>query len=112
MSVRDDLASAASEVEDITAHPFYVQGTRAGHAYIRRDRVEYPDKFGSVGWWNVVVVLPSDQAKAEMFLEDHLPLLRAALAPHMTVTEAVPQRLNIPGVGDLLCVFINGHREE
>lgn len=111
-AVRQELADAASSVAGITAHPYYVQGTEAGHAYVRLERTDYPNPFGGVRKWNVVVLLPQDMAAAEHFLEDKQPALYAALKDHMAISEAVPQRLNITGIGDLPALFINGHREE
>lgn len=109
--VRQELAGAASTVEGITAHPYYVQDTSPGHTFIRLERVTYPNRFGGLDRWNVVVVLPQDLAEAEKFFEDHIEDLYAALAPHLAIDEAVLQQLNITGVGILPCVFINGHRE-
>ena len=84
-----------------------------GHTpIVRLDRIEYPNPFGGVARWNVVVALPQDMAAAEKFIEDKVPALRAAVGEHMVVTEVLPQRLNITGVGELPCVFINGFREE
>lgn len=112
MSARTEIADAASTVEGITAHPYYVQGTRPGHTFVRLERTTYPNPFGGICHWNVVVVLPQDLATAEQYLEVRLPQLRDALAEHLVITEVLMQRLNIPGVGDLPCAFINGHREE
>lgn len=111
-AVRQILADAASTVAGIEADPFYVQSTEAGHAHIRLEKIEWPNRFGQLRSWNVVVLLPQDIAESEAFLEEKLPLLYDALSPELIVREAVPQRLNIPGIGDLPCVFINGQREE
>lgn len=111
MSTRTDLATAASTVEGITAHPSYVQGTDPGLTFVRLERIDYPNPFGGVAHWNVVVVLPQDIAAAERFVEDHLEPLRLALEPYLAITSAVPQRIEFPGVGVVPCVFINGHRE-
>lgn len=111
MSTRDDLAQAASSVEGLTGHPYYVQGTDPGHTFVRLDRIAYPNPFGGIAHYNVVMVLPQDLDAAERYVEHHLPLLVEALAPHLVITEAVMQRLNITGVGDLPCVFVNGRRE-
>lgn len=112
MSARTDLATAAGTVEGITGHPYYEQQTKPGNAFVRLDRIEYPNSFGGVCYWNVILILPQDQAGAEKYLEEKLPDLRDALAPHLHVTQVLPQRISIPGIGDLLCAFINGNREE
>ena len=111
MGTREDIASAASTVEGIKAHPYYVQGTAPGHTYVRLERIEYPNPFGGVARFNVVVVLPQDLAQAEQFLEAKVPMLREAVAEHLVITSVVPQRLEITGVGIVPCAFINGHRE-
>lgn len=110
--VRQELADAVSSVAGMTAYPYYVQTTAPGHAFVRLERIEFPNRFGGLGHWNVIVVLPQDMAQAEKYLEQVVPGLLTALAPHLTIREVVPQRLSITGVGDLPCVFINGHREE
>jgi len=111
-AVRAQLAEAASTVSGVNVAPYYAQGTAPGHGHIRRERTAWPNKFGAVVSWNVIIVLPQGMAAAERYLDEVQPELVAALAPHLTIVEAVPQRLNITGVGDLPCLFINGHREE
>lgn len=111
MSTRTDLAAAAASVEGIKAHPFVTGDTEPGTVFVRLERIEYPNPFGGVARWNVVLVLPQDQADAEKYLGATLPGLLTALEPHLAVTSVVPQQLDITGVGYLPCAFINGHRE-
>lgn len=111
-TVRKLLAAAANSVDGLTGYEYFVQATTPGAVNIRYDRTEYPNRFGGVVHWNVVLVLPQDQAAAERYIEEHVPDLRDAVAEHMTVTSIVPQRLQIEGLGILPTVFINGHREE
>ena len=112
MSIRDVLAAAANTVTGINAHPYVVGATTPGTTYVRLDRIEYPNPFGGVVHWNVVVLLPQDLASAERFLEEKLPDLKAALDPHMVITSVRPERLDLTGVGVLPAAFINGFREE
>lgn len=111
MTARDDIARAASAVDGISAHPYYVQATQAGTAYLQLDRIEYPNPFGGVCFWNLVVLLPQDLASAEKYIELNVPLVVEAISQHMVVTSVRPQQLNT-GAGVLPCVFISGHREE
>ncbi len=111
-TVRTAIASAASTVEGITCHPYYVQSPEPGSASIRLDRIDYPNVFGGVCHWNVVVILPQEQAAAEKYIDTKVPLIRSAIEEHIVITQVQPQRLDIPGVGILPCVFINGHREQ
>lgn len=110
--VRQVIADAASTVAGISCQPYFVGSTEPGAAMVRYDRTEYPDPFGGVAHWNVVILLPQDQAAAEQYTDTHIPAVRAAIAPHLVITQVQPQRLDITGVGVLPCVFINGHREE
>jgi hypothetical protein len=112
VTVREDIATAASTVDGITASPYYKQGTNPGRAWVRLDRIEYPNPFGGIFFWNLVVVLPKDMAQAEQYIEQKVPLINGAIEEFLVIDEVAPQWLNINGVGDLLCVFINGHREE
>jgi hypothetical protein len=112
LAVRTAIATSASGVEGIECSPYFVQTTAAGMAMVRLDRIEYPNPFGGVCHWNVVVLLPQDQAEAEKYLEEKVPLIRAAIEEHLVITQVQPQRLEITGVGILPCVFINGHREQ
>ncbi|GAA5153826.1 hypothetical protein GCM10023340_36430 [Nocardioides marinquilinus] len=111
MSTRTELATAANGVEGLTATPYFTSGTRAGTVWIRLDRIEFPDRFGGIAHWNVVLVLPQDQAESERYFEATTPALREALADHLVVTSVTPQRLQLDGVGPLSVAFINGHRE-
>ena len=110
--VREALATAASSIPGIKCLPYFVQSTEPGAAMIRLDRIEYPNPFGGVCYWNVIIMLPQDQAAAESFLDQKIPAIREAIAEHIVVTQIRPERLDLPGVGVLPCVFINGHREQ
>ena len=112
MSTRSELASALGTVTGVTAHEYVVANTQPGTAYPRLDRIEYPNAFGGVAYWNVVVVLPAGHAEAEQYLEQKLPALKAAIEPHLVITTVTPQRLQLDGIGVLPVVFINGHREQ
>lgn len=111
MSTRTELAAAANTVEGITAHTYIVGDTDPGTVYPRLDRIEYPNAFGGVAHWNVVLVLPQDYAAAEAYVEQKLPALKAAIDPHIVITAVLLQRLQLDGVGTLPVAFINGHRE-
>ncbi|MDE0778179.1 MAG: hypothetical protein OSB43_18010 [Nocardioides sp.] len=111
MSAREDIAYAVSQVAGITGHPYVVHDTTPGTVYPRLDHIEYPNPFGAVVHFNVVLVLPQDLAEAERYLEDNLPALKAALEPHLVLTTVQPQRLQLDGIGVLPVAFINGHRE-
>lgn len=111
MSTRTEIADAARSVAGITSHDYVVGDTDPGTVYPRLDRIEYPNPFGGIAHWNVVLVLPQDHAEAERYVETTVPALKAALDPHLVITAVVLQRLQLDGVGTLPVAFINGHRE-
>lgn len=111
MSTREDLANALSTVVGITGNEYVVGTFTPGTAYPRLDRVEYPNPFGGVAHWNVIVVLPQGIAESEKYVEMNLPSLKEALEPHLVITAAQMGRLSIPNTGEVPALFINGHRE-
>lgn len=111
-AIRQAIATAANTVAGISCQPYFVQTLEPGAAMVRLERVEYPNPFGGICHWNVIVLLPQDQAAAEQYVDDKVPAVRDAVGQHLVVTQVQPQRLDVPGVGILPCVFINGHREE
>lgn len=111
MSAREALATAANTVEGITAHPYVSNDTKPGTAFVRLDRIDYPNRFGGVAFWNVILILPQEQRTAEQYLEANLPALRDALGAEMTLTTVRRVRLDIPGAGILPTAFFDGHRE-
>jgi len=111
-AVRETLAAAATTVEGVSCQPYFVQSTEPGAAMVRLDRIEYPNSFGGICHWNVVVLLPQDMAAAEEYVDTKIPAVKAALEGELVITQIQPQRLEIDGIGILPCVFINGHREQ
>ncbi|GAB3990110.1 hypothetical protein [Nocardioides marmoraquaticus] len=112
-TVRDLLATAATQAGGVgTVSPYYRQTTKPGDGFVRLERIEYPNPFGGVCYWNVVLLLPQSLDDAERWIEQYVPDVRRALAEHMTVTRVRPERLIFPGAGEVPCVFINGSREE
>lgn len=112
MSVRDDLADAASTVDGVQVDPYYVQTMQLGTGMVRLDRTDYPDKFGGICVWQVVIILTTDVAAAEKWLEAHQGALVAALRPEMTVRSVTQQQLPLDGGQLVPAVFIEGTREE
>lgn len=109
---REAIATAASAAAGVTCHPYFVQTIDAGQALVRLERITYPNPFGGIGHYNVVVMLPQDQAAAEKYIDQKVPAICDAVAEALVITEVQPQQLNLPGHGVLPVVFINGHREE
>jgi hypothetical protein len=110
--VRKQLAEAASKVDGVTCLPYYVQSTEPGAAMVRLERIDYPNPFGGVCHWSLVVVLPQDMEAAERYVEDKVPSIIAAIEHLIVVTQVQPQRLGLVDGSVVLAVFINGHREQ
>ena len=111
MSTRSDIAQAAG-LAGCSGHQYVVAETKAGTVYPRLERIEYPNPFGGIDHWNVVLLLPQEHAKAEAYAEQKIPALKAALDQVLVVTSVTIQRLELTGIGVLPAAFFNGHREQ
>lgn len=112
-AVRAELAAAVNGAGAAAkCAPYFVQATKPGSAWVRRDRTEYPNRFGGVVTWQIVVVLPPDLASAEKYADEKGPVLVEALADHLVVTSVTPQQIVLDDHPPLKALFIEGHREE
>jgi len=109
--VRQVLAAAASTVEGLVGLPNFVVATNPGNVMVRYDRTEYPNRFGGVVHWSLVLVLPQDLSASEQYLEAKGPALREAVAAELVVTTITPQLIDF-GAGSVPCAVFTGHREE
>lgn len=110
--VREALANAANKVDGITIHPYYTQTTDPGSGIVTLARIAYPNKFGGMVTWQVLILLPQDLATAEKYLESKVPSVVAELGPEMTVTSVTPQEVVFDTGVKLPCAVIEGTREE
>lgn len=110
-AIRTVLAAAANTVPGITGQPYFVQTTAPGVALVRLGRIEYPNPFGGVSFWDVVLTLPQDLATSEHYFEKKVPALRDALAEVLVVKTITPTLIDF-GAGTVPCAVISGHREE
>jgi hypothetical protein len=108
-AARTAIAAAANNVSGIHCNPYYVQTTKAGDAMVRLDRITYPNVFGGIATWHVLMLLPQDIASAEKYLEDKVPDLVEALAEEMSIRTVQPQQLALE-TGSVPCVVIEGTR--
>lgn len=105
------LAAAASSVEGIKVTANFRQVTSPGAGMVRLDRVEYPNRFGGVAVWQVIVICPQEVAVAEKFIDEHLDALEQALRTEMSVTRATPQEIVLSDGVRLPCMIVEGTRE-
>ena len=109
--VRKALAEAATTVQGIDVAPYFVQTQTPGHGMVRMDRVDYPNPFGGLTTWQVLLVLDQDIAAGEQFLQDIVPDVVDAVREHIAVRNVVVQDL-VLDVGRVPVVVITGQREE
>lgn len=110
-AVRAELAAAANTVEGVDVAPYYRQSTKPLTGAVQLDRIEYPNRFGGIAYWEVLVLLPSDVAAAQKQAETLIPALYAALRPHLAVDRATFGQTQL-GTTASNVVLIAGHREE
>lgn len=110
MSVRDDLAAAAT-VESVTnVTPYYRQVAKPGEGMVRLDRITRDSTgLGYMATWQIAVFLPQDQAAAERWLEDNLTTLVDAVSEQLVVTSATPSQIPIDS-GTVPALVIEGAR--
>lgn len=109
--VREAIAAAASTVDGISVTPYFRQVTKPNQGFVRRSRTDYPNTFGGVVTWAVVVVMPAATVEdTERWLDENGPALVAAVEGEMTVTSMVP--FIATDAGNAPYVVIEGTREE
>ena len=108
---RTALADVASTVEGVSVSAYFRQTTRPGDGFVRNGGITYPNKFGGVVTWQVLITLSQDIATAEKWLDTKLPQVVGALGAEMTVRTASPQQLALD-TGNVPCVVIEGTRED
>lgn len=111
MSARDEIAAAANTVAAISVRPHYRQSTKPGEGWVRLDHTDYPDKFGGLVTWQVLVILPQTIGDAEKWIETNQKPLVTALRDALIVRSARPAELAIDS-GTVPVLLIEGQREE
>lgn len=110
-ATRTEIATAASTVEGVTCEPYHRQSTGVGDASVRLGETAYPNRFGGVVTWEVVVNLPQGVTDAERLIDEISPALRDALASVMTVRRIYPARIAY-GAAQTNALVVEGTREE
>lgn len=113
MTVREEIAAAASTVDGIEVFPEYEHVTTPGQGYVTWLRTEYPNTLGGEDYWGIVITLPPDTAAAQAWVAENLQPLWKALRKSraMTVTGARPD-VDLPTDNQAQKVLIvEGHRE-
>jgi hypothetical protein len=111
-AVREAIAAAASTVDGVDVEPYSRQATTPGQGWVRYDHTDYPNPFGGLVTWQVLVRVPTDLRAAEEWLDTNGPALRAAVAEQLIVRSMTPVQLALPDGQSLEAVVIEGQREE
>lgn len=112
MTTRDEIAAAANTVAAVSAKPFYRQTTKPGDAWVRRDRTDYPDRFGGLVTWQLLVVMPQNLADAERWIESNQLPLVDALRDALAIRSARTAELVADAGAPVPVLIIEGQREE
>ncbi|MGW5402634.1 hypothetical protein, partial [Streptomyces sp. NPDC003952] len=110
MSVREELAAAANTVAGVNVQPYYVQGGKALSGNVTLTRVEYPNPFGGIAYWEVIVVLAQDIPTAQKQAEDLLPRLYDAFDGVLAVDSASFGTTSQDNRSGQPCLVIARHR--
>lgn len=105
------LAAAANTVAGVKCTPYFTQALNPGNAAVRLDHTEYPNRFGGVDHWHVIVLLPQKLGDAEKWMDQHRPALHEALNDELVITSIGVQQITVEAGTALLCAVIQGHRE-
>lgn len=111
MTVREELAAAASTVAGVECSPYYEVQTTPGQAYVQWMRTDYPNRLGGEDYWAVLVTLPTDAAAAQQWIEQHKAALVDALGEALVVTQALPQLVTETDNPSKKVLAVEGHRE-
>ena len=111
MTAREDIAEAANVVDGIEIHPYFEAVSTPGMGWIELLRTDYPNTLGGEDYWGVVVVLPSDTAAAQRYMDEFRRTLWDALGEAMVVTQIRPEQIPMPDNTIIKSMVIEGHRE-
>ena len=111
-AVRTAIAEAASTVDGVTVTAYFRQTTRAGDGMVRLDHATRDaNGFGFVDTWHVLVLLPTDIAQAETWLETRIDTLAEAVGTELVISTMTPSELVLDNGVTVPAVVIEGHRE-
>lgn len=111
LETRTLIAAAVSNLDGITCSKYYKQSAKAGTAMVRLAATRVDDTgFGWVETWQVLVVLPSDRAASEVWLDDMFEPLADALAEVLIVQSFTPTDVVFDSGATIPAVVIEGVR--
>lgn len=108
--VRQQIADAANTVAGLNVHPYYRQGGKAGAGNIQVERIDFPNPFGGIIQWGVIVLLPVDVASAQKRADELIPLLWPALSEALAVDSITFGTTSQDNISGQPCLLVTGHR--
>lgn len=111
-AVRQALATAANTVDGVDVSAYFKQNARPGAGSVRFGLETYPNPFGGLITWQVLVNLPQDLAEAEEWIDGHRAALVAALQPELIVQRVLTQQLVLAKDRTQPVLVVEGIREE
>lgn len=109
-TVRQEIADAANTVDGVHVHPYYRQGGQAGSGNIQFARIDFPNIFGGIVRWEVVILLPVDIASAQKRADELIPQLWQALSEAMSVDDVTAGTTSQDNRSGQPCLLVAGHR--
>lgn len=107
---RQAIAAALNTVRDVRGTARRPTVLRPGAAWPQWAGAERGSAFTFLRTWRVYVVLPADEAAADLWADEHIDALAAALEPVIFVSEVAPILLNTPE-GDMFALMLTGRAE-
>lgn len=113
MTVRSELADAATAIDGVNVKSYYRQSNKPGDGWIALAGWDRDENGDYLDTWEVRVILSSNLKTAEEWVEANGDALVAAIEPHLYVTSValvtfVADAANIPG---LLITGVREHPE-
>lgn len=113
MSVREEIAAAASLIEGVNVTPYYRQSLKPGDGFVRLgQRGRDGSGIGFIDTWELWLAVSQDIPGAEQWLEANLDDLLVSLGSAMYVTTVTPTELVIgTGGATVPGLIVAGTRE-
>jgi hypothetical protein len=109
-TTRTQLAAALSTVTGVTGYPRRPAVVKAGDAWPQWGGSERATGRGFTETWNVLVVLPPDEAAADTFADGKQDALVTALSPVIYIDSFAPANFKADD-GDVYALLITGRSE-
>lgn len=111
---RHAIAGVCNTIEDVDVSPHFRQEPGLGTGFVQWMGTRWPNKFGGVDTYRVVIYLGQDVEVADRFIDQKVPQIMAALIASRDLPEpltAAPMQYPLDS-GVVSVVVIEGTRED